>query len=74
VAQVTTAELVARAGPILFGRHWRADFCHTFALNERRLRRMLAGAEGVPEGLLRDVEMALRDHGTSLDGLLAEFP
>ena len=67
-------DLIARAGPILYGRAWRADFCHTFQLNERRLRRMLAGTEDVPEGLLRDVETALRDHGTSLDDLLSEFP
>lgn len=66
--------LLERAGPILFGEFWRAPFCAMFEINERVLRRMLAGTADVPAGLLHDIELALRDHGTALDNLLAEWP
>ena len=66
--------LISRAGPILFGEFWRAPFCAMFGINERNLRRMIGGEAPVPAGLLHDVEIALRDHGTELDNLLAEWP
>jgi hypothetical protein len=68
------SRLIERAGQILFGSLWRAPFCDTFDIGDRRLRRMLKGQEEIPAGLLHDVETALRDHGTHLDALLCDFP
>ena len=70
------SRLLARAAELLFGPgdDWRGLFAQMFEINKRHLRRMLDGTADVPAGLLHDVEMALRDHGTTLDALLAEFP
>ena len=65
--------ILERAGRLLFGRDWRASFCDHFELGERTLRRMLKGEQDVPEGLLRDCEIALRDHCWAADELLEEM-
>lgn len=65
--------ILERAGRLLFGRDWRAAFEDKFQLSNRALRRMLKGEQPVPEGLLQDCEIAVRDHAGSCDELLEEM-
>lgn len=65
--------ILNRAGPILFGPHWKGEFAATFDIAPRALNRMAKGKQPVPDGLLADIETALHDHGNALDELLAEF-
>lgn len=66
---MTPAQIEA-AGKLLFGNEWRYAFADRFTLNTRTLRRLLAGVEEPPEGLVRDVEQAVRDHAGRCDELL----
>jgi len=68
-----SAKLLERAGRVLFGRYWRADFEDRFNLSNRALRRMLKGEQDVPDGLLRDIEVCVRDHCGAADELLEEM-
>ena len=66
---MTPAQIEA-AGRILFGNDWRYPFCDKFLINTRTLRRFLAGTDPVPQGLAREIEVAIRDHANRADELL----
>ena len=65
-----TGARLAAIGRILFGGFYRADFERHFALSNRSLRRMLAGEQPIPIGLIRDLETALRDKANKIDEIL----
>lgn len=74
MSETQARAFIESAGRLLWPSDWRAHFEDRFGISNRRLRRMLAGSEPVPAGLLTDVEFALRDHGQALDRLLETIP
>lgn len=65
-----TPKMLEQAGKLLFGQYWRMPFEDRFSVSNRTLRRMLKGEQNIPAGLVRDMEMALRDHANAVDEML----
>jgi hypothetical protein len=58
---------------ILYGEAWLRAFCRDFDVARRTARRWADGSAYVPDGIMAEMEQALRDHGQKLDALLDHF-
>ena len=67
------AELIRRAGYILFGANWKNPFAKAFDLSPKTVRRLAADSMDCPGTLMAEVEQALRDMGQALDALLLDW-
>ena len=64
---------IQQIGRILYGNSWRAPMERDFDISDRSLRRIVSGKIDAPSGLVRDLEMALRDRANRIDEMLEAF-
>lgn len=58
---------------LIWGRHWRTDLEDNIHVNQRVIRRWMAGTQAVPAGVIADLEQILRDHLFKLDEAMERF-
>lgn len=61
--------ILEKAGRALYGAEWHR-LGHDLELHERSFRRMVSGKNRIPAGVVKDLEILLRDRQAKLDDLI----
>ena len=64
--------LLQQVGKFFHGDEWQAPLARDLSVNERTMRRWVAGTEEVPRGVWRDLAARIEMYGRMAQGLLAE--
>jgi plasmid maintenance system antidote protein VapI len=66
-SKVLDADTFCRVGEALFGSNWQGDMARALGINERTIRRMVAGDMPVSAGVWRDIANLCVTRGKSLE-------
>lgn len=69
-----SAELLARAGDMLYGPDWKAPLARDLGINLRNFRRMAEGDLPIPPGIWPDVRRWLLAHSSLCKQIAADLP
>jgi hypothetical protein len=68
------AELLREAGEALYGRRWQFALAHDLEVADRTVRRWLAGASPIPDGLWADIKKLVTARRQALAALRRKLP
>lgn len=69
-----TPDLLREAGEALYGARWQSDLARALGVQERSMRRWLAGDRSIPEKMPDDLRGLLRAKGTALAQVRRKLP
>ena len=68
-----TPALLTQAGEALYGASWRAPLARDLGIDERTIRRWVAGTYPVPNGVTANLERIIADHAAELSRIVGEI-
>ena len=60
-------ELLAQVGKLLFGERWQTDLAKAADVDSRTVRRWVAGAYPIPDGVFLDLHRQVQERAQDLD-------
>lgn len=61
-----TPAILRQAGEALYGPHWQTALARALQVNDRTMRRWIAGDSPLPDGLNEELAALCRHHGRGL--------
>jgi len=68
-----TPTLLRETGESLYGARWQSELARDLAINDRTMRRWLAGANGVPEQVREELRVLAQARRKALDQVIARL-
>jgi hypothetical protein len=68
-----TPTLLRETGESLYGARWQSELARDLAINDRTMRRWLAGTNGVPEQVREELRVLAQARRKALDQVIARL-